>query len=79
MADRQEKIAKLNTKLAYLRAQNTDQTRYLSQTSDPHPHLRQSIQQNQINLLLEINNIKGQLHLLGVNPPPPMTASTSQQ
>ena len=43
MADRQEKIAKLNTKLAYLRAQNTDQTRYLSQTSDP--CLRQSIQQ----------------------------------
>ena len=77
MADRQEKIAKLNTKLAYLRAQNTDQTRYLSQTSDP--HLRQSIQQNQINLLLEINNIKGQLRLLGVNPPPPTTASTSQQ
>ena len=77
MADRQEKIVKLNTKLAYLRAQNTDQTRYLSQSSDP--HLRQSIQQNQINLLLEINNIKGQLRLLGVNPPPPTTASTSQQ
>ena len=77
MADRQEKIAKLNTKLAYLRAQNTDQTRYLSQTSDP--PLRQSIQQNQINLLLEINNIKGQLRMLGVNPAPPTTASTSQQ
>ena len=77
MANRQEKIAKLNTKLAYLRTQNTDQTRYLSQTSDP--RLQQSIQENQINLLLEINNIKGQLRLLGVNPPPPMTASTSQQ
>ena len=77
MANRQEKIAKLNTKLAYLGAQNTDQTRYLSQTSDP--HLRQSIQENQINLLLEINNIKGQLCLLGVNPPPPTTASTSQE
>ena len=77
MADRQEKIAKLNTKLAYLRAQNMDQTRYLSQTSDP--RLQQSIQENQINLLLEINNIKGQLRLLGVNPPPPTTASTSQQ
>ena len=77
MADRQEKIAKLNTKLAYLRAQNTDQTRYLSQTGDP--CLWQSIQENQINLLLEINNIKGQLRLLGVNPPPPMTVSTSQQ
>ena len=77
MADRQEKIAKLNTKLAYLRAQNTDQTRYLSQTSDP--RLRQSIQENQINLLLEINNIKGQLRLLGVNPLPPTTAPTSQQ
>ena len=77
MADRQEKIAKLNTKLAYLRAQNTDQTRYLSQTSDP--PLQQSIQENQINLLLEINNIKGQLRLLGVNPLPPTTASTSQQ
>ena len=77
MADRQEKIAKLNTKLAYLRAQNMDQTRYLSQTSDP--RLQQSIQENQINLLLEINNIKGQLRLLGVNPPPPRTASTSQQ
>ena len=77
MADRQEKIAKLNTKFAYLRAQNTNQTRYLSQTSDP--HLQQSIQENQINLLLEINNIKGQLRLLGVNPPPPTTASTSQQ
>ena len=74
MANRQEKIAKLNTKLAYLRAQNMDQTRYLSQTSDP--RLQQSIQENQINLLLEINNIKGQLRLLGVNPPPPMTAST---
>ena len=77
MADRQEKIAKLNTKLAYLRAQNTDQTRYLSQASDP--RLQQSIQENQINLLLEINNIKGHLRLLEVNPPPPMTASTSQQ
>ena len=77
MADRQEKIAKLNTKLAYLRAQNMDQTRYLSQTSDP--RLQQSIQENQINLLLEINNIKGQLRLLGVNPLPPTTASTSQQ
>ena len=77
MADRQEKIAKLNTKLAYLRAQNMDQTRYLSQTSDP--HLQQSIQENQINLLLEINNIRGQLRLLGVNPPPPTTASTPQQ
>ena len=77
MANRQEKIAKLNTKLAYLRAQNMDQTRYLSQTSDP--RLQQSIQENQINLLLEINNIKGQLRLLGVNPPPPTTASTSQQ
>ena len=77
MADRQEKIAKLNTKLAYLRAQNTDQTRYVSQTSDH--RLQQSIQENQINLLLEINNIKGQLRLLGVNPPPPTTASTSQQ
>ena len=77
MADRQEKIAKLNTKLAYLRAQNTDQTRYLSQTSDPRLH--QSIQENQINLLLEINNIKGQLRLLGVNPLPPTTPSTSQQ
>ena len=77
MADRQEKIAKLNTKLAYLRAQNMDQIRYLSQTSDP--RLQQSIQENQINLLLEINNIKGQLRLLGVNPPPPMMASTSQQ
>ena len=71
MADRQEKIAKLNIKLSYLRAQN------MEQTSDP--HLQQSIQENQINLLLEINNIKGQLRLLGVNPLPPTTASTSQQ
>ena len=75
MADRQDKIAKLQSKLAYLRAQNTDQTRYLGQTSDP--RLRQNIQENQINLLLEINNIKGQLRLLGINPPPPTTASTS--
>ena len=77
MADRQEKIVKLNTKCTYLRIQNTDQTKYLSQTSDP--HLQQSIQENQINLLLEINNIKGQLCLLGVNPLPPTTALTSQQ
>ena len=78
MADRQDKIAKLQSKLAYLRAQNTDQTRYLSQTTDT--RLRQNIQENQINLLLEINNIKGQLRLLGINPPPPSTtASTSKQ
>ena len=77
MADRQEQIAKLNTKLAYLQNQSTQQTRILAHTTDP--RVRQGIQENHSNLLLEINHVKSQLHRLGVNPPPPSTASTSQQ
>ena len=67
MADRQEQIAKLNTKLAYLCNQSTEQTRILLQTTDP--HVRQGIQENHSNLLLEIDCIKRQLRRLGVNPP----------
>ena len=77
MADRQEQIAQLNTKLAYLRNQSTQQTRILANTTDP--RVRQGIQENHSNLLLEINRVKSQLRRLGVNPPPPSTASTSQQ
>ena len=76
MTDRQEQIAKLNTKLAYLRSQSTQQTRFLAQTTDP--CVRQGIQENPSNLLLEIDCVKRQLRHLGVNPPPPSTASTSQ-
>ena len=75
MADRQEQIAKLNTKLAYLHNQSTQQTLILAQTTDQ--HVRQGIQENHSNLLLEINRVKSQLHRVGVNPPPPSTASTS--
>ena len=75
MADRQEQIAKLNTKLAYLRNQSTEQTRILLQTTDQ--RVRQGIQENHSNLLLEIDRIKRQLRRLGVNPPLPSTASTS--
>ena len=59
MADRQEQIAKLNTKLAYLHNQSTEQTRILLQTTDP--RVRQGIQENHSNLLLEIDRIKRQL------------------
>ena len=76
MADRQEQIAKLVSKLDYLQGQSATQTILSTQTSDQ--RMLQSIQENNSNLLLEIQHVKAQLHQLGVNPPPlPSTASTS--
>ena len=59
MADRQEQIAKLNAKIDYLRRQSAAQTRLSTQTSDQ--RILQSIQENNSNLLLEIQDVKAQL------------------
>ena len=59
MADRQDQVAKLVSKLDYLQQQSARQITLSTQTTDQ--HVLQSIQENNSNLLVEIQHVKAQL------------------